>query len=102
MFILPQFYFFVFYQGIDFFSKESLWYLLYEKNEGQIYHPGKSSTLRLGKNIVAKFGEFHPILLGFGLDSDVIHSPNEHFGLFNFFKGIETIENFYKYYSEIV
>ena len=37
--------------------------LLYEKNEGQIYHPGKSSTLRLGKNIVAKFGEFHPILL---------------------------------------
>ena len=28
------------------------------------------------------------ILLGFGLDSDVIHSPNEHFGLFNFYKGI--------------
>ena len=42
------------------------------------------------------------ILMGFGLDSDDIHSPNEHFGLFNFFKGIETIENFYKYYSEIV
>ena len=42
------------------------------------------------------------ILMGFGLDTDDIHSPNEHFGLFNFFKGIETIENFYKYYSEIV
>ena len=41
------------------------------------------------------------ILMGFGLDSDDIHSPNEHFGLFNFFKGIETIEKFYKYYSEL-
>ena len=40
--------------------------------------------------------------MGFGLDTDDIHSPNEHFGLFNFFKGIETIEKFYKYYSEIV
>ena len=42
------------------------------------------------------------ILMGFGLDTDDIHSPNEHFGLFNFFKGIETIEKFYKYYSEII
>ena len=32
------------------------------------------------------------ILMGFGLDSDAIHSPNEHFGLFNFFKGIETVK----------
>ena len=37
--------------------------LSYDKNEGNIYHPGKSSILRLGKNIVAKFGEFHPIVL---------------------------------------
>ena len=37
--------------------------LLYDKNEDSIYHPGKSSILRLGKNIVAKFGELHPILL---------------------------------------
>ena len=42
------------------------------------------------------------ILLGFGLDSDVIHSPNEHFGLFNFYKGIETIPCFYKNYAEIM
>ena len=42
------------------------------------------------------------ILLGFGLDSDVIHSPNEHFGLFNFYKGIETIPYFYQYFSEIM
>ena len=40
------------------------------------------------------------ILMGFGLDSDAIHSPNEHFGLFNFFKGIETIPLFFKYFAE--
>jgi acetylornithine deacetylase/succinyl-diaminopimelate desuccinylase-like protein len=40
------------------------------------------------------------ILFGFGLDSDVIHSPNEHYGLFNFYKGIETIPLFYKYFNE--
>ena len=39
------------------------------------------------------------ILMGFGLDSDAIHSPNEHFGLSNFYNGIETISNFYKFYS---
>lgn len=39
------------------------------------------------------------ILMGFGLDSDAIHSPNEHYGLFNFFKGIETIPEFFKQYS---
>ncbi|MBO0342485.1 MAG: dipeptidase [Bacteroidota bacterium] len=41
------------------------------------------------------------ILLGFGLDSDAIHSPNEHFGVWNFLKGIETIPYFYKYYTEM-
>lgn len=41
------------------------------------------------------------VLLGFGLDSDAIHSPNEHYGLFNFYKGIETIPLFYKYYCEM-
>jgi len=41
------------------------------------------------------------ILMGFGLDSDAIHSPNEHFGLFNYFKGIETIPLFYKYFTEL-
>ncbi len=40
------------------------------------------------------------ILMGFGLDSDAIHSPNEHYGVFNFLKGIETIPYFYKYYAE--
>lgn len=41
------------------------------------------------------------VLMGFGLDSDDIHSPNEHYGVFNFYKGIETIPHFYKYYAEL-
>ena len=41
------------------------------------------------------------ILMGFGLDSDAIHSPNEHFGIGNYLKGIETIPWFYKYYTEL-
>lgn len=41
------------------------------------------------------------ILMGFGLDSDAIHSPNEHFGLFNYYRGIETIPHFYKNFTEL-
>ena len=41
------------------------------------------------------------ILMGFGLDSDAIHSPNEHFGIWNYLKGIETIPLFYKYFTEL-
>lgn len=41
------------------------------------------------------------VLMGFGLDSDAIHSPNEHYGLFNFYKGIETIPYFFEYYAEL-
>ncbi|MCB0617027.1 MAG: M20/M25/M40 family metallo-hydrolase, partial [Phaeodactylibacter sp.] len=54
--------------------------------------------------IVALFEEVldaKSILMGFGLDSDAIHSPNEHYGLFNFYKGIETIPYFYEYYAEM-
>ncbi|MDZ4203994.1 MAG: dipeptidase [Bacteroidales bacterium] len=42
------------------------------------------------------------ILMGFGLESDAIHSPNENYPLFNFYKGIETIPWFYKYYVELM
>lgn len=37
------------------------------------------------------------VLMGFGLDSDAIHSPNEHYGLFNFYRGIETIPWFFQF-----
>ena len=42
------------------------------------------------------------IMMGFGLDSDAIHSPNEHFGIFNYMKGIETIPLFYENFVEII
>jgi acetylornithine deacetylase/succinyl-diaminopimelate desuccinylase-like protein len=54
--------------------------------------------------IVAMFDQVlgvKSVLMGFGLDSDDIHSPNEHYGLFNYYKGIETIPFFYQYYSEM-
>jgi acetylornithine deacetylase/succinyl-diaminopimelate desuccinylase-like protein len=40
------------------------------------------------------------VLMGFGLDSDAIHSPNEHYGVDNFLLGIETIVTFYKHYAK--
>ncbi len=42
------------------------------------------------------------VLMGFGLESDAIHSPNENFPVNNFLKGIETIPYFYKYFAEIM
>lgn len=54
--------------------------------------------------IVALFEEHlksKTILMGFGLNSDAIHSPNEHFGIWNYLKGIETIPYFYKYFTEL-
>ena len=53
--------------------------------------------------IVALFKEvlgLDSVLMGFGLDSDAIHSPNEHYGLFNFYKGIETIPLFFKHFAK--
>jgi acetylornithine deacetylase/succinyl-diaminopimelate desuccinylase-like protein len=41
------------------------------------------------------------ILMGFGLESDAIHSPNENFPLEQFFNGIRTIPNFYRYFAEM-
>ena len=41
------------------------------------------------------------IFFGFGLDSDNLHSPNEKYDLFNFYKGIETIPYFHKFFAEL-
>jgi len=40
------------------------------------------------------------VLMGFGLDSDALHSPNEHYGIFNYLKGIETIPRFFFHFSQ--
>jgi len=66
----------------------------------------KPLAMRNGASIpiVALFEEIlglKSVLMGFGLDSDAIHSPNEHYGLFNYFKGIETIPYFYQYYAAL-
>lgn len=41
------------------------------------------------------------MLMGFGLDSDALHSPNEHYGVFNYLKGIDTIPRFHQYFAEM-
>lgn len=75
--------------------------MAYEKTFGK-----KPIPVRSGGSIpiVPMFEEvlgLKTIMMGFGLDSDAIHSPNEHYGIFNFYKGIETIPYFYKYYTEL-
>ena len=54
--------------------------------------------------IVASFEQIlglKTVLMGFGLDSDAIHSPDEHYGVFNFFKGIETIPHFFQHFAQL-
>lgn len=73
----------------------------YEKTFGKTPIPQRSGG---SIPIVALFEEIlgvKTILMGFGLDSDAIHSPNEHYGVFNYYKGIETIPYFYQYYAEL-
>ena len=73
----------------------------YEDTFGKLPIPQRSGG---SIPIVALFEEelkSKTILMGFGLDSDAIHSPNEHFGIFNYLKGIETIPLFYKYFTEL-
>lgn len=41
------------------------------------------------------------VFMGFGLDSDNLHSPNEKYDVFNFYKGIETIPYFHKHFAEM-
>jgi len=54
--------------------------------------------------IVALFEEvlgIKTVLMGFGLDSDALHSPNEKYDIFNYYKGIETIPLFHKYFAQL-
>ncbi|HWD87486.1 MAG TPA: dipeptidase [Mucilaginibacter sp.] len=41
------------------------------------------------------------VLMGFGLDSDALHSPNEKYDIYNYYKGIETIPLFHRYFAEL-
>ena len=73
----------------------------YETSFGKIPIPQRSGG---SIPIVALFEQYlksKTILMGFGLDSDAIHSPDEHFGIWNYLKGIETIPYFYKYFTEL-
>ena len=75
--------------------------MAYEKTFGKVPVPERTGG---SIPIVALFEQVlnsKTILMGFGLDSDAIHSPNEHFGVWNFLKGIETIPYFYQYYTEL-
>ncbi len=73
----------------------------YETTYGQKPIPTRSGGSITIIAIFEKVLGVKSILMGFGLESDSIHSPNEHFRLYNFFKGIETIPYFYKFYSEL-
>jgi acetylornithine deacetylase/succinyl-diaminopimelate desuccinylase-like protein len=73
----------------------------YETSFGKIPIPQRSGG---SIPIVALFEQYlksKTILMGFGLDSDAIHSPDEHFGIWNYLKGIETIPYFYTYFTEL-
>jgi len=73
----------------------------YETSFGKIPIPQRSGG---SIPIVALFEKelnSKTILMGFGLDSDAIHSPNEHFGVWNYLKGIETIPYFYNYFTDL-
>jgi len=73
----------------------------YEKTFGKTPIPQRSGG---SIPIVALFEnelKSKTILMGFGLDTDAIHSPNEHFGIWNYLKGIETIPQFYHFFTEM-
>ena len=75
--------------------------MAYEKTFGKKPIPVRSGGSIPIVSMFEKELGLKTVLMGFGLDSDAIHSPNEHFGLFNFYKGIETIPYFYHYFKTL-
>ncbi len=73
----------------------------YEKTFGKTPIPQRSGGSIPIVSLFEQELKSKTILMGFGLDSDAIHSPNEHFGIFNYLKGIETIPYFYHYFSAL-
>jgi len=73
----------------------------YEQTFGKTPIPQRSGGSIPIVSLFEKELKSKTILMGFGLDSDAIHSPNEHFGIFNYLKGIETIPLFYSYFTEM-
>ncbi len=63
-----------------------------------IYGGGSIPVVALLKDIL----NMDTILMGFGLDSDNIHAPNEHFGIYNYIIGMKTVAHFYDYYAKQV
>ncbi|MFT5863613.1 MAG: acetylornithine deacetylase/succinyl-diaminopimelate desuccinylase-like protein [Flavobacteriales bacterium] len=73
----------------------------YEKTFGKTPIPQRSGGSIPIVALFEKELKSKTILMGFGLDSDAIHSPNEHFGIWNYLKGIETIPYFYEYFTAL-
>ncbi|APG60509.1 dipeptidase [Christiangramia salexigens] len=73
----------------------------YEATFGKTPIPQRSGGSIPIVSLFEKELESKIILMGFGLDTDAIHSPNENFGVWNYFKGIETIPWFYKYFTKL-
>lgn len=84
-------------------STESSAYLAASKAFEEVWGKAPIPTRDGGSiPIVALFKQelgLDTVLMGFGLDSDALHSPNEHYGIKNFLIGIETIVAFYKHYA---
>ena len=73
----------------------------YETSFGKIPIPQRSGGSIPIVSLFEQELKSKTILMGFGLDSDAIHSPNEHFGIWNYLKGIETIPYFYQYFTAL-
>ncbi|MFN4761767.1 dipeptidase [Gillisia sp. Q332] len=73
----------------------------YEESFGKAPIPQRSGGSIPIVSLFEKELKSKTILMGFGLDSDAIHSPNEHFGIWNYLKGIETIPLFYKHFTKL-